>query len=203
MDPQRLGASHESLSCPTPGGHRSRENVKRLPWGQQAGEGRPGWGGVACPAPVAEPLGRDQSTVGTDSGRCRGASRGPRTSRSRRTGRGVAAACWTVGSHRGRGPGTAGRTLPAPIRGRCAERPARAAWGPGMPGWAQRGPLCPAAAWASVGSWGGCHLAPEAGLGSEPMRLGCEGPGRAEAEPCPLGPASARPRPLLIGRWQQ
>lgn len=148
---------------------------------------------MACPAPVAEPLGRDQSTVGTDSGRCRGASRGPRTSRSRRTGRGVAAACWTVGGHRGHGPGTAGRTLPAPIRGRCAERPARAAWGPGMPGWAQRGPLRPAAAPASVGSWGGCRLAPEAGLGSEPMRLGCEGPGRAEAEPCPLGPASARP----------
>lgn len=114
----------------------------------------------------------------------------------------MAAACWTVGVTGDVAPGQRGARFPRPYVG-AVQRPARAAWGPGMPGWAQRGPLRPAAAPASVGSWGGCHLAPEAGLGSEPMRLGCEGPGRAEAEPCPLGPASARPRPLLIGRWQQ
>lgn len=153
MDPQRLGASHKSLSCPTPGGGRSRENVKRLPWGQQAGEGRPGWGGVACPAPVAEPLGRDQCTVGTDSGRCRGASRGPGPVGAAARGGGVAAACWTVGVTGDVAPGQRGARFPRPYVGavqrdlpgrrggrgcrggrrgaRSALRPRRREWAPG------------------------------------------------------------------------
>lgn len=207
MDPQRLGASHESLSCPTPGGDRSRENVKRLPWGQQAGEGRgPGWPSPWAGTSPQWELIRDTAVVPArapgPAGAAARAGAWPPPAGQRGVAGDVAPGQWGTRFPR---PyvGAVQRDLPGWHGGRGPGR--------GCRGGAQGGPLCPAAAPASVGSWGGCRL------GSEPMRLGCEGPGRAEAGavssgacecPAPVRsssaggsseqrPRAARPRPCV------
>lgn len=102
-------------------------------------------------------------------------------------GRGVAIACWTVGGHSGRGPGNSGAHASCAhtgggLGGATSQRGLGGrGLGPGRPGGAQRGPLCPVTGPVSVGCWGGHCLAPEAGLGSEPMRPCATGPRRAEA----------------------